>query len=212
MNLITPVEYAKIINIAPQQVYGMIKRGLPTHQAEHKGKMRDLVDPAEADEWRAIYETMKRTRKTKEDTGEDEESDSPRDESEESRPKQTMFRGGELLVTARGSKNISVSRVMKPEDEHFAWLQRSMYTFPFLLSPTYDDEWFMNPQDLKRRILTKQIILDTPTQVMEYCLAQIEVARPEMAAEIRAVIQKHIAETEEIVAVAEKTSYNYHRR
>lgn len=203
--LITPVEYAKLIGIPPQQVYGMMKRGLPTKQAELKGKMRDLVDPEEANKWRELYETTKRTRRTKEEV---EADDSPREDKQY----QPMFKGGELIVHARGSKNITVSRIKRPDEEHFVYLQRNMYTFPFLLNKTCEDEWFINPATLKRKILNREVILDTPFQVMEYCLAQIEVARPELAEEIRAVIQKHIVDTKEIVDSAEKTSYNYYRR
>lgn len=204
--LVTPVEYAKIIGIPPQQVYGMMKRGLPTQQAEHKGKMRDMVNPEDADRWRGLYETTKRQRRSSTDDGDE---DSPRTEPE---PRQSIFKGGELIVHSRGKKNIAVSRVKKPDEEHFVYLQRNMYEFPFLLNRTYETDWFLNPQDLKRKILNREVILETPFQVMEYCLAQIEVARPELAEEIRGVIKKHIADTEEIVASAERTSYNYYRR
>lgn len=208
--LVTPVEYAKLIGIAPQQVYGMIKRGLPTQQAEHKGKMRDLVDPEKANEWLALYETTKRTRKSRDD-GEEGEGDenSPRSESSGRQP---IFKGGELIVHARGKKNIAVSRIKAPDEEHFAYLERNMYTFPFMLNKTVVTEWFLNPNDLKRKILNREMILEAPLQVMEYALAQIEVARPELSQEIREVIEKHLAATENDVAIAEKTSYNYIRR
>ena len=205
-DLITPVEYAKQIGVPPQQIYGMIKRGLPTKQAEHKGKMRDMIDSEDANKWRAVYATTKRQRRS---SSSEEGDDSPRDDKPEYRP---MFKGGELVMHARGKKNFSVSRIKQPDEEHLVYLQRNMYTFPFLLNPTQEEEWFMNPQHLKRKILNRDIIMDTPFQVLEYCLAQIEVARPELAIEIREVIEKHLAETKENVDVAERTSYNYNRR
>ena len=206
MELITPVEYGKMINIPPQQVYGMMKKGLPTHKIDHKGKMRDMIDPTEANEWRKLYETTKRSRRTKEEI----EDGTPI--NEEAREYQPMLKGGELILTQRGSRNISVSRAKGPDNEHFAYLQRNMYKFPFLLNSTREHDWFISSQNLKRRILHKEVIIDTPLQVMEYCLAQIEVCEnKEMADEIRAIIQKHTKATQENLELAEKVDYNYNR-
>ena len=186
MELVTPVAFAKSVNCAPQMIYSMIKRGLPTHKGEVKGKERDLVDPQEAQKWIDDYHATKSQRQT-----------APREKDAQGNdiPRVKTYTGGlkkgDLMTYERMPGHAVVAKVDEINEE-FVVLRKHMPTMTRILQAATERSYPMTHDFLRDAIRKQRIILDTPLQVIDYAISEIATANPDFAEDLRNVVTKHV--------------------
>lgn len=191
MELMTPVEFAKSIGVAPQIIYSYIKRGLPTHKAEHKGKERDMVEPAEAQTWIDGYSQTKGTRRTHSEKIRDDKAIAEGRMPAQQTRSRNELPVGSLIAYERLPGHATVAKVVS-KNEYFANVEKACYELPFILQKTIKRTSPLTHDTLRKAIMARDVILDTPIQIMDYCIEQIQHASPEFAEDLRQVVCKHV--------------------
>lgn len=188
--LLTPVQYAKSIGVPPQQIYSLIKRGLPTHKRILKDKERDLVEPGEATAWMADYEQVKGVRRTAEQVITSNDATSPANPNLVRRDATGYIKEGQLLTYERMPGNVTVGKV-KGVNEHYANVEKNCYEMPFILGKTKKRTFPLMAKHVREYIRNRSMVLDCPLQVLGYAIEQLKHANEEMAADLEAVITKY---------------------
>lgn len=202
-NLLTPVQFAKTINVPPQQIYALIKRGLPTHTRILKDKSRELVDPVETIAWMADYEQVKGIRKSAEKVVASNEILAPGSPvaaaaGKGQRNPVGYIKPGQLLTYERMPGNIVVGKVNKV-NEHYAEVEKNCYERSFILGNTVKRTFPLTAKHVKEYIRNRSMVLDCPLQVLGYVIEQIEHADPAMADDLRAVLMKYEPVVEPVI-------------
>lgn len=191
-NLLTPVQYAKLNNMAPQVVYSHMKRGLPTHQQELKGKMRDLVDPTEATEWIKNYELTKGRKGRGNDSPENRDPNSPRDpRDEDHRTGKRSLPKGQLLTYERMPGHISVGKVSSTND-YYCEVERNVYNMAFILNKCTKQTFPLTHETVKAGVRDRKFVVDTPLQVLQYVIESMEHIDKAFTDDLKAAVEKHI--------------------
>jgi len=190
VDYVTPVVFGKMIGVLPQIVYNYIKTGLPVHAVEFNGKVRQMVNPAEALVWVEGYKATKRTRRTKEeieiadknkqaliDAGEPVSGKNIVSHRPNIQPKQ-------LITYMRQGKHVHVAEVESVGD-YYTEMHKHINSLWFTLQDTKKESFPLLHETLTQKLRKQEILLDTPLQVLKMALISLNHLDPEFFGDIQ---------------------------